>query len=132
MKTLTAKTVALGLCLGTVASVQAATTTVAVLPTATSSLLTVPAHRSAVVRSVVVSNPGNAAVCTQQVLNGTSIKTDLCIPAGSSFQIEFSPALFYKAGASIDLKNGDATTTTNFTVNYRVIAPGRGLIDKEE
>lgn len=132
MKTLTAKLAALTLSLGSFASAQAVTSVVAVLPTATSSLLTVPTHRQAVVRNLTVSNPGNAAVCTQQILKGATIKADLCIPAGSSFQIEFSPALLYTAGSSIDLKNGDATTTTNFTVNYRIIPPGLGLLDKEE
>lgn len=132
MKTIASRIVALGLCFGVCISSQAATTSVSVLPTATTSLLTVAKNRSGVVRSVVISNPGNAAVCTQQILNGATVKSDLCVPAGSSFQVEFSPALFYKSGTSIDLKNGDATTATNFTVNYRIIPPGKGLVDKEK
>jgi len=122
---------ALGLCLVAAAS-QAATTAVSVLPTDTRSLLTVPNNRSAVVRSVVVSNPGSVAVCDQQILRGLGIKTSICVPPGSSFQVEFSPALFYKRNESIDLKNGDGVTTTIFTVNYRIIPPGKGLLEKEE
>ena len=132
MKTITSSIVALGLCLGAYASSQAATTSISILPTDTRTLLTVPNNRSAVVRSIVVSNPGVAAVCTQQILRGAAVKTDLCVPAGSSFQVEFSPALIYKRNESIELRNGDAGTTTNFTVNYRIIPPGKGLYDKEE
>ena len=132
MKTITSSIVALGLCLGAYASSQAATTSISILPTDTRTLLTVPNNRSAVVRSIVVSNPGVAAVCTQQILRGAAVKTDLCVPAGSSFQVEFSPALLYKSDESIELRNGDAGTTTNFTVNYRIIPPGKGLYDKEK
>ena len=132
MKAITSSIVALGLFLGAYTSSQAATTSVSILPTDTRTLLTVPKNRSAIVRSVVVSNPGPAAVCTQQILRGAAVKTDLCVPAGSSFQVEFSPALLYKSDESIELRNGDAGTTTNFTVNYRIIPPGKGLYDKEK
>ena len=132
MKAVTSSIVALCLCLGAYASSQAATTSVSILPTETKTLLTVPKNRSAVVRSIVVSNPGVAAVCTQQILRGVAVKTDLCVPAGSSFQVEFNPALLYLRDESIELRNGDAGTTTNFTVNYRIIPPGKGLFEKEK
>ena len=132
MKATTSSVVALGLCLGAYASSQAATTSISILPSETRTLLTVPNNRSALVRSMVVSNPGNAAVCTQQILRSVAVKTDLCVPAGSSFQVEFSPALLYKSNESIELRNGDTVTTTNFTVNYRIIPPGKGLFEKEK
>ena len=132
MKANTSSIVALGLCVGAYASSQAATTSVSILPTDTRTLLTVPKNRSAVVRNIVVSNPGVAAVCGQQILRGEAVKADLCVPAGSSFQMEFSPALIYKRNESIELRNGDAGTITKFTVNYRIIPPGKGLYDKEE
>ena len=132
MNSFASKIAALGLCLGASTSGHAATAAVSILPTETRSLLTVPDNRTAVVRSVVVSNPSGVAVCDQQVLLRSRIKTSLCVPAGSSFQLEFSPALAYKGNESIDLKNGDAGVTTVFTVNYRTIAPGRGLIEKEK
>ena len=132
MKATTSSVVALGLCLGAYASSQAATTSISILPSETRTLLTVPNNRSALVRSMVVSNPGSAAVCTQQILRGVAVKTDLCVPAGSSFQVEFSPALLYKSNESIELRNGDAVTPTNFTVNYRIIPPGKGLFEKEK
>ncbi len=132
MKAITSSIIALGLSLGAFASSHAATTSVSVFPTDTKTLLTVPKNRSAVVRSIVVSNPGVAAVCSQQILRGEAVKADLCVPAGSSFQMEFSPALLYKRNESIELSNGDAVTTTNFTVNYRIIPPGKGLYEKEE
>ena len=132
MKLFTAKLVTLGLCIGTCLSAQATTLAKSVLPTETKTLLTVPHNRSAVIRSIIIANPGTAPVCTQQVLRGASVKVDLCVPAGASFQAEFSPALFFKRNESIGLKNGDSTTTTIFTINYRIIPPGKGLIEKEE
>lgn len=132
MKATTSSIIALSLCLGAYAPSQAATNSVSILPTETKTLLTVPKNRSAVVRSIVISNSGGAAVCTQQILRGTAVKADLCVPPGSSFQVEFSPALLYLRNESIELRNGDAVTTTNFTVNYRIIPPGKGLYEKEE
>lgn len=132
MKKITLK---LGLCalgLGLCVSTQALTVTNSILPTETKTILTVPHNRSAVVRSVIVANPGTAPVCTQQILRNTAVKSDLCVPAGASFQAEFSPAIVYRAGDKIDLLNGDSVTTTNVTINYRVIPPGKGLLEKEE
>lgn len=119
-------------CLGLCISAQALTVATSILPTETKTLLTVPKNRSAVVRSVIVTNPGTSSACGQQILRGASIKSDLCVPAGSSFQAHFSPALVFKAGDKIDLLNGDSVTTTTVTVNYRVIPPGKGLLDKEQ
>ena len=98
----------------------------------TTHLVTVPAHRAAVVRNVIVSNPGTSAVCAQQILKGATVKLDVCVPAGSSFEAHFSPALYYTAGETVDFKNSDAVTATNVTVNFRIIPPGKGLIQNEE
>lgn len=132
MKALNTKILASCLCLGACISSHATTTAISILPEDTRPLLTVPSNRSAVVRSIIVTNPGLSPVCDQQVLRGLAIKTSLCVPAGSSLQVEFSPALFYKGNESIDLKNGDSVTSTVFTINYRIIPPGKGLIEKEE
>ena len=119
-------------CIGAATSSQASTLSVSVLPTETTTLVTVPAHRAAVVRNVIVSNPGTSAICAQQILKGAAVKLDVCVPPGSSFEAHFSPALYYKAGETVDFKNSDAVTATNVTVNYRVIPPGKGLVQNEE
>lgn len=126
------KLAVMAFCIGAAASSQASTLSVSVLPTATTHLVTVPAHRAAVVRNVIVSNPGTSAVCAQQILKGATVKLDVCVPAGSSFEAHFSPALYYTAGETVDFKNSDAVTATNVTVNFRIIPPGKGLIQNEE
>ena len=132
MRNITLRLAIFGLCAGVCGATQALTVARSILPTDTKTILTVPRNRSAVVRSVILANPGTAAVCSQQILRGTSVKSDLCVPAGSSFQAHFSPALVFKAGESIDILNGDSVTTTNVTINYRIIPPGKGLLEKEE
>lgn len=132
MKSSQMKLAVMAFCIGAAASSQASTLSVSVLPTATTHLVTVPAHRAAVVRNVIVSNPGTSAVCAQQILKGAAVKLDVCVPAGSSFEAHFSPALYYTAGETVDFKNSDAVTATNVTVNFRIIPPGKGLIQNEE
>lgn len=55
-----------------------------------------------------------------------------CMQAGSTFQAHFSPALVFKARESVDMLNGDSVTTTNVTINYRIIPPGKRLLEKTE
>jgi len=80
--------------------------------------LTVPSGQTFTLRNVVISNPNATLVTSQRIFrSGTAVTAFITVPAGASFQADFTPGIVYTAGQVVQVRIGQSSGTTDFTVS---------------
>jgi hypothetical protein len=85
----------------------------------TQNVFTVAAGTAVLVNSMVIANPNASSTCCARLFrSGADVTGFIVVPAESSFQVQFNPAIRFEAGQVIQVRNGASSGPLNFTLNF--------------